>query len=291
MQIVVKTLTGKTMRFDIQPTTKISVVPSIPLCTLWGADGITAEKIQGEATSVLAKAAAEEMCRFWHSSDGSAVKQYLEKKVISQISQQSCFEAKNMSVLIHSCASLDELLIEASRFFVLKAVNYDIAGPKLATGEAASKEAKATASASCDGGARLSPSWEVDQVWHALLLFPQIYNQLCIRLTNEIICHDPRSDDENHAGRYLFTFKQYAKLFGKGPPSQFWPLPRNWEEDPELCKDGLSLKGMIENKEGIPVDQRRLIFAGKQLEDERCLQDYNIQRGSEIFLIVRLKGC
>lgn len=46
MQIAVKTLTGNTMRFDVQPTTKIAVVPSIPRFTLCGADGITAEKIR-----------------------------------------------------------------------------------------------------------------------------------------------------------------------------------------------------------------------------------------------------
>lgn len=60
------------------------------------------------------------------------------------------------------------------------------------------------------------------------------------------------------------------------------------DTDPTETVD--QVKQKVKDKTGIPVAEQRLIYASKEMEDERTLADYNIQREATLHLVVRLRG-
>lgn len=51
-----------------------------------------------------------------------------------------------------------------------------------------------------------------------------------------------------------------------------------------------NLKDLIKQRENYPIEQQRLLYAGKQLEDDRSVYDYGIQAQSTLFLVMRNRG-
>ena len=176
---------------------------------------------------------------------------------------------------------------------------------------------------------KLSPSSVIDEVWHYHMLMAKKYrdfNNRIYGLTKYFIDHNPEGgrDVESRKQRIDYTISRYNVYFGEIQRRKIWDLrekisltdediqrrqvasrkdkiilgktmngqilkiPIDLHEFGDYVED---LKYVVESITGIPVDQQRLVFNGKQLEDSLKLCKYGIIDNSLIYIIIRLKGC
>ena len=103
----------------------------------------------------------------------------------------------------------------------------------------------------------------------------------------------PRSKDSKIVQLCVRTLTGWV-----APHYSAWVWARDWLETSktitlnniELADPVWALKEVIQKKEGIPPGMQRLIFGGKQLEDSRDLQGYDIKAGSTLHLVLRMRG-
>ncbi len=97
--------------------------------------------------------------------------------------------------------------------------------------------------------------------------------------------------DKNEVSCPIKTPKERQPL-GKGSmPIQIVMMTGRMVTIKTACHETIEdVKERLQEVEGIPIDQQRLVYMGKQLDDERTLSDYNIGRNAELHLVLRLRG-
>lgn len=154
---------------------------------------------------------------------------------------------------------------------------------------------------------RYGPGAEVDAVWHSHLLRPSHYAAVCTALTGSrkaLLEHDPATAARSDvAQRVACTARRMQALFGRQRKCQhsssgmqiiIKTLYGTSEAlDVRLSDTIMSVKRNVEANIGLPFGELRLIFCGKQLEDNRTLEDYSVKNQAIIHLdlVEGRRGC
>lgn len=248
MKIFVKTLAGSILTLDVDPTWRMFPDVSFAYREVVGeALLVSAKSILGGASGALSVVGASAIADFWSSIEGADVRKHLVNKLYGGV-----------------VARMGEDLLEFSRFMLMKALWHDTAPPAL------SPRVPPAVTRSSGEFCRFSPPGIVDQIWHEFMLFPVHYGRFCAAILGdgELFDHDPRAarmGSEERARRYSATFSAYRKVFREKPLRSCWEFPWDEEAVPGLRSKAMNtLAGRIWITQGIPPDQQRLIFDGRQ---------------------------
>lgn len=170
-------------------------------------------------------------------------------------------------------------------------------------------------------GTFISPTVEIDDVWHQHLLYNKDYYDMCIKI-NFIVFHYPqRSEDSTEVkDKRIDTFKQKYFDFFQNIPYGYTSKNKKLEEISELVytvkakpvqifiktvldrtivieislDDTIGeLKQMIYKKEDISTEIQKFVFAGKYIsyDNNKILRELNLEKNSNIHIMLMLKGC
>jgi hypothetical protein len=159
-------------------------------------------------------------------------------------------------------------------------------------------------------GTIISPTIEIDEIWHTHLLHNKNYLDMCIKI-NFIVYHYPEREDDTQEvkNKRIDIFKQlYYKHFqilqyhDKYQEKEYsTPITlfiktvtgKNITIEISLDCNVAELKNLIYLKEKIQIQRQKLIFAGKRIDQDntKTLREFNIENHSTIHMMFELKGC
>ena len=271
MQIFLKTLTGSTLTFDVEPSDTAGKIKTMLYHRQGIPDGIESKQAQVKVDRQYTAKIAE-----WVAGTGDgAVGDVQGLKRPWNVS----FKTLVQRVMRECCVTethADDMCKAYAAFLELKMALNDEGGALV--------------------GARLSPPEIIDRVWHLHILDTVFYHDEVEALTDVRVEHDPDgAHDGEKRTRAMNTVIAYRTRF-EGDPSTTPGSP--WRFSPDVNDvwsapqpEHICPSVNADKQKSGHVGQARLIFAGKQLCDDDILAECGIEKHSCIQMVLRLSGC